>query len=588
MIFPKGVDPKRLLDEQIAFEEAERRKAEARARALFDSFFDFCPVGIEIFNTDGNLIKSNKVAERLLGKLPPEGINLFEEKGLKRTGLLEPQIKRLLAGARVETPPFWYDPMVAGITDTPGKRVYLRTTAFPLLNFEGTVTQIAAIYEDLTELKNVRERISEVQEVPKDYSAIPADIRDVEFARRKLELALRESEERYRGLLEAAQGVCIIRFNEDKGIVAISPSVQNIFGVSQEAVMMDNATLFARVHPEDISRVREVNSEAQNTGRYPPVFQFRVVKSPEEITWVRMVGQMTNFASRRTFEVFAIDITREKILEDALAKKTADISLLLESPHDGFFAINRDWRVTAWSKGAEKETRISAVEAKGKLLRELYPELEKTGMALSFRKTLLDCTIQHQEFFYDDGRDRLAGWFALSTYPFDGGALALIKNITSRKKIEMAWQETQSRIDAILRTPLVLVAFKDKNHRYVAANEAARKILSGGEEIAGKTDAELFSATVTALIGSYDRQVIESGKPAYLEFALGDPKQETTIWLAISKQPWLNTTGEVIGVVDIGVDISRRIRAQQELSRRQEFLENLVNNLKQEFNRWQK
>lgn len=588
MIFPKGVDPKRLLEEQAAFEEAERRKAEARARALFDSFVDFCPVAIEIFDTQGNLVKINKAAARLLGKFPPGGINLFTEKGLKHTGLLEPQIKRLLAGARVETPPFWYDSADVGLTDTTGKRVYLRTTAFPLLDFEGKVTQIAVVYEDLTELKKSQERNSEIQELPKDSTTIPADVRDVEFARRKVELALRESEERYRGLLAAAREVCIIRFDEERRIVAISPSVQDMFGVSREAVMMDNSALFARIDPDDITRVREVESEVKKTGMYPPDFQFRVVKNPSEITWVKIVGQATTFASRQTLEVFAIDITREKILEQTLAKKTADISTLLASPADGFFMIDKDWRVTAWSKGAEKETRLSAAEAKGKLLRELYPEIETTGMALPFRKTLLDLTFQHQEFFYSDGRDRFAGWFSLSTYPFDNGVLALIKNITSRKKIEKAWRDAQSRIEAIMGNSFVLLAFKNRSLRYVAANETARKLLGAGSEIVGKTDAELFPTTVTALVGSYDRQVLETGKPAYLEFALGDPKQKTTIWLAIAKQPWHSTIGEVIGVVDIGVDITRRIRDQQELSRRQEFLENLVNSLKQEFNRWQK
>ncbi len=588
MLFPKGPDPKRLLEEQAAFEEAERKKAEARARVLFDSFVDFCPVGVEIFDTAGNLVKSNKAAERLLGKLPPPGINLFEEKGLKRTGLLEPQIKRLLAGARVETPPFWYDAAELGLASTPGKKVCIRTTAFPLLNAEGVVQQIAIIYEDLTELKKVQEQIAENQQIEKNWAAAPADIRDVEFARRKIEQALRESEERYRGLVDSARDVCIIRFSEEGRIIAISPSVENIFGVSREAVMTDNSALFARIHPEDISRVQQIESEAKKTGSYPPDYQFRVVKTTNETTWVKMTGRAITFASRRTFEALAIDITREKQLEELLNKKNADIASLLTSPSDGFFAINQEWTVTAWSKGAEKETRVSAAEALGKRLWELYPEMEKTGMAVPLRRTLLEHTPQYHEFFYHDGRDRFAGWFSLTTYPLDNGVLALVKNLSSRKKVEQAWQDSQSRLKAIMENPLVLIAFKDQEHRYVAANETAQRLLGAGTDIVGKTDAELFSATVTALIGSYDRQVIETGKGVQLEFALGDPKQETTVWLAIAKQPWCNTNNEVIGILDIGFDITRRVRAQQELTRRREFFEKLLNGLKQEFDLWSK
>ncbi|MCL6466119.1 MAG: PAS domain S-box protein [candidate division WOR-3 bacterium] len=588
MLFPKGPDPKRLLEEQAAFEEAERKKAEARARVLFDSFVDFCPVGVEIFDTAGNLVKSNKAAERLLGKLPPPGINLFEEKGLKRTGLLEPQIKRLLAGARVETPPFWYDAAELGLASTPGKKVCIRTTAFPLLNAEGVVQQIAIIYEDLTELKKVQEQIAENQQIEKNWAAAPADIRDVEFARRKIEQALRESEERYRGLVDSAQDVCIIRFSEEGRIIAISPSVENIFGVSREAVMTDNSALFAHIHPEDISRVKQIESEAKKTGSYPPDYQFRVVKNTNETTWVKMTGRAITFASRRTFEALAIDITREKQLEELLNKKNADIGSLLTSPSDGFFAINQEWTVTAWSKGAEKETRVTAAEALGKRLWELYPEMEKTGMAVPLRRTLLERTPQYQEFFYTDGRDRFAGWFSLTTYPLDNGALALMKNLSSRKKIEQAWQDSESRLKAIIENPLVLIAFKDREHRYVTANETAQRLLGAGTDIVGKTDAELFPATVTALIGSYDRQVLETGKGAQLEFALGDPKQETTVWLAIAKQPWRNANNEVIGILDIGFDITRRVHAQQELTRRREFFEKLLSGIKQEFDRWGK
>lgn len=591
MIFQKGPDPKRLLEEQRAFEEAERRRAEARARALFDHFVEFNPVAIEIFDTTGNIMKSNRAAERLLGKPAPEGINLFAPEGLKRTGLLEPQLKRILAGSRVETPPYWYHP------GAPQKRVYIRTTAFPLLDAEGAVRSIAVVYEDLTELKKLEDDLADLKSrsfsLPPEGAggpstpATPADARDVEFARRKLEQALRESEERYRTLVDSVQaGGCILRLNEDGRVLAISPAVEELFGVSRAAVMLDSSLLFARVHPEDRDRVQRTESEFRTTGVYPPDYHYRVVKQTGAVTWVKVLGRVATFAHRRTFEILFIDITREKQLAELLEKKTADLNRLLESAEDGFFALDREWRITAWSRGAEKETRVSAQEAKGRHLPELYPEIETSGMAEVFRRALLDRLPQHKEFFYSDTRDRLTGWFALSVYPSETGALALIRNITARKKVEEAWNDTLARLQAILNNPLVLITFKDRSGRYVYANDTARKLFAAGAEIAGKTDAEIFSATVTALLGSYDRQVLETGKTAALEFALGDPRQKTTPWVALTKQPWQNHRGEILGIVDIGFDITRRVQAQQELLRRQEYLKKLLAELEQEFQRW--
>ncbi len=611
MIFPKGPDPRRLLEEQAAFEEAERRRAEARARAIFDSLIDYSPVAIEIFDEQGNLIKSNKAAERLLGKALPPGFNLSEERGLRRTGLLEPQLKRLFAGARVETPPFWYDPAEFGFTEGVGRKVCFRATALPLFDAEGRVRMVAVVYEDLTELKKQEEALQKIkssalysvlESVGTEGEGLPGeavspDVRDVEFARRKVEQALRESEERYRALLDSAEGFCIVRFSEDGRILAISASVQEVFGVSREAVLTDNSVLFAQVHPDDIARVKAVEVAARKSGEYPSGHQFRVVKRPTgETRWVEMRGRVCTFASRRTFEVFIFDITKQKEMEETLKKKEDSLAGLLRSATDGVFAINKDWIITAWSKGAEKETGISSAEAMGKKVWEVFLELEESGIGQLFRRSLIESQPQHQELFYSDTRERFNGWFRLSVYPFDSGVIAFIRNITNQRRMEQAWRDAESRLNTVLSNPLVLVAFKDSTLRYVAANPAAQKLLGGiTGEIVGKTDAELFPATVTALLGSHDRQVLEKGLSFTLQLALGDPKSEATVWLTLSKQPWRSFSGEVIGVLDIGFNITQQVKLQEEISRRREevekFLANqtrLLEQLQDELARWKK
>jgi PAS domain S-box-containing protein len=584
MIFPKAPDPKKLLEEQEAFQEAERRRAETRAQATFDSLIDFSPVAMEIFDLQGNLVKSNKAAERLLGKVAPPGITLNEEKGLKRTGLLEPQIKRLLAGARIETPPYWYDPVEIGLPPTPNGKVCLRVTAIPLLDCEGSVRMLAVIYENLTELKKAEQTIQELRNSPvltaiddTRTAAGPADNRDVEFARRKMEQAWRESEERYRTLVDSIPGVCIIRRSEEGNIITISPTVQDLFGVSREAVMTDSSALYSFVHPEDLNRVQAADLEAKKTGVYPAGLRFRVIKKqPEEIVWLEMKGKACSFASRRTFEILVVDITAEQQLAELLKKKERDFATLTESPHDGVFLLNRDWVITAWSKGAEKETRVTPGEAVGKKLWELYPRAEEGGWAAPIRKTLLEHQPQTAEFFYQDGRERYAGWFALTTYPIDSGVLAIVRNITSRQKIEQAWQDADRRLRTVLSNERVLIAFKDPSLRYTQANQTALNIYAGGDNIVGKTDAELFPAAVTALLNSHDRQVLSTGKPVTLELCLGDPKSATSGWVCLTKMPLPGPGGEPAGIVDIGFEITRLVQARTELQHRRQQLEKLI------------
>ena len=595
MIIPRGRDTRREVEEQAAFEEAERRRAELRAAATFDSFIDSSPVAIELFDSDGRPIRSNKAAERLLGKVPPPGITLFEERGLKRAGLLEPQVKRILAGARVETPPTWYDPTEIGLPGVPGRKVCFRATVFPLFDAEGNVTRIAVLHEDLTELKRLEESAREAPVASVAEATTPAsnaDPCDIEFARRKLEAALRDSEERYRSLIESARGHAIIRFAEDGRIIAASPSIQDITGVSRETVITDSSALFAQVHPDDIARVREVEAQVRRTGQYPPNHRFRIVnKSSGAQSWVEMRGAVCTFASRRTFEVILLDITVLKQTQELIQEHEASIATLAASAADAVVTIDKDWVVTAWSPGAEQETRFSANETLGRRLWDIYPDLEKSGIALLFRRTLLERAPQHsKELFYQDGREKYAAWFAVSTYPIPGGALGIFRNVTQRRKVEQAWRDTESRLRALMDNPTAVIALKDKSLRYVAANVPAQRLLGsslGGTSIIGKTDAELFPSAVTGLLSSHDRQVLERNESVTVELALGDPKSDLAVWLHLTKQPWRDAAGTVIGILDLGFDITRMVRAIQELTRRRDYVEKLLAEQAQTLNRAQ-
>ena len=76
-----------------------------------------------------------------------EQARVFDDRGRKRAGLLEPQLKRVLAGTRVETPPTWYDPTEIGLPGVPGKKVCFRATVFPLFSNESEVIRIAVMHE---------------------------------------------------------------------------------------------------------------------------------------------------------------------------------------------------------------------------------------------------------------------------------------------------------------------------------------------------------------------------------------------------------------------------------------------------------
>jgi len=221
---------------------------------------------------------------------------------------------------------------------------------------------------------------------------------------------------------------------------------------------------------------------------------------------------------------------------------------------------------------------VAASEAIGKHLWEVYPDLEKSGFGPIYRKAMLEHTSQYYEGFYQDGREKYAGWFGVSVYPYQAGILAVLRNTSARRRAELAWREADAKLKALLQAPGIGVAIKDHNLRYTLANPAAVKMMGPnvGESALGKTDLEIYNSKISALITSHDRQVMERGQPVELEIALPDGTSPTAAWYHISKQPLLGSTGTTVAVLDVAYDITTRVRAQQELLRRREAIERIL------------
>ena len=575
---PKGLNHRRELEQQAAFEEAERRRAERRASAVFESFIDSSPVSIEIYGREGDLIRSNKAAERLLGKVPPPGLSLFDERGRKRAGVLEPQLKRVLAGTRVETPPTWYDPTEIGLPGVPGKKVCFRATVFPLFSNESEVIRIAVMHE-VVGAPEAKAPKAQTSPAASPAAAASVDVRELEFQRRKIEKSLREAEERYHALVNGAEGYVVMRATEDGRVLAVSPSIDAIWGISAETVQTDQSAWFAQVHPDDLERVKKTEADIRTNGRYPDGYRFRVInRNTSQTHWVEVKGSVSTAHGRKTCESFIHDITHQLEVEHALARRENDSRVLLGSAEDGVVALDRQFVIKHWSKGAEAETRIEAQVATHRPMAEIYPDLEKTGFLSAFRRSLETQAPASHEAFYHDGREKFAGWFRMTSYPSDQGLLVLIRNMTRLRKAEQAWQQADSRLKALLACTDLSVSLKDPELKYALANPLACTMLGRKSEsdLVGHKDEDFLKPNVASLLASHDRKVFENEQPTELEIALPDTVSPKAAWYRLTKTLFRSHSGDKAGVLTVGYDITSRVFAKQELARRRSAYEALL------------
>ena len=152
--------------------------------------------------------------------------------------------------------------------------------------------------------------------------------------------------------------------------------------------------------------------------------------------------------------------------------------------------------------------------------------------------------------------------------------IAQIHDITDLEKTKKSLIEEQSLLKSIVDNLPIGLYIKDYEGRKVLVNPIdAQNIGEEESKIIGKTDFDFFSKEIAEQTYKDDINVIKTGQPIINkeEFII-DHKGESK-WLITSKIPWKNWEGKVIGLIGLGLDITTRKKAEQELIKAKEKAE---------------
>lgn len=133
--------------------------------------------------------------------------------------------------------------------------------------------------------------------------------------------------------------------------------------------------------------------------------------------------------------------------------------------------------------------------------------------------------------------------------------------IEERKEAESAVRQSEERFVAFMDNLPGYAWMKDLEGRYVYINETFLQLRNA----VGKTDAELWPAEIASTYRANDNQVIQTKNALQtIEPFPKDPEQGCQI---VSKFPILDQDGAVVMVGGASVDITERVRAEEQLKR---------------------
>ncbi len=389
--------------------------------------------------------------------------------------------------------------------------------------------------------------------------------------RKRAEEALRESEQRFRAVVENAQAIIfmldrhgVFRLSGGGGLASLGLRPDQVVGQSALELYGDSPSVL-----EGIKRALagESNRKVNRLGD----LVFDTVYSP----YYTPEGQQDGVVG------IAIDITERTRAEAAAKESQERLALALEGAALGSW----DWNVQT----GELRFNERWVQMLGLRLDEVRPEA-KTWETLVHPDDLpgvlqvLQAHLDGRTVAYEtEHRMRHANgdWI----WVLDRGrvitrdeagkpirAAGTHLDITERKRIEAELVGSRQMLRTVLDTIPTRVFWKDRNLVYAGCNRAFAQDHGFAESAAiiGKTDLETMTAVFAERYRADDRQVIATGqsKLGYEEPQIRADGQQG--WLLTNKVPMHDSRGQVVGVLGTYEDITERKRIEAALRESEE------------------
>ena len=305
-------------------------------------------------------------------------------------------------------------------------------------------------------------------------------IRDV-TERKRAEEALRASEERERYLADVVETASVpfaVR-RPDGALVLFNQAFADLVGYARSELEEGAETLAVSITPPDWWQVEAPLLAAAVAQRQPVRYEKEYVRKDGSRVPVEVFAQpvLNETGELVHYRSFLTDITERKHAEEALASSRAELAATLNAIPDGFYTLDRDWRVTYLN---DKAAAIfpGGIKALGASFFELFPEAAGTDFETYKRRAMEQGKVCSYESYYPP----FETWFEERDYPRADGITVLFIDITARKQAELEREEATRLSEALNAIDAVV-------HSSLRADETIQTALREGAQAIGAEQA---------------------------------------------------------------------------------------------------
>ena len=285
--------------------------------------------------------------------------------------------------------------------------------------------------------------------------------------RKRMEEALRESEDKYRLLVNrAGEGIFLA---QDGKPVFVNPACSDLTGYSEEELL--SRPFVELIHPDDREKLRENNAKRLKGERVPDSYSFKALTKDGAVKWMRLNAVLARWAGKLAVLGMVTDISEQKRVEDELNQREQFLSKIFASIQDGISVVDSELRIIRVNPTMER-WYSQAAPLVGKKCFEIYRENSEpceecpTLEALNTGRPASKVVPKRGP----DGATK--GWLDLYSFPFMDqatgkveGVIEYVRDITERKESEDNLQFEHERFQMLAHNaPFGMLVLSEKGN----------------------------------------------------------------------------------------------------------------------------
>jgi PAS domain S-box-containing protein len=271
--------------------------------------------------------------------------------------------------------------------------------------------------------------------------------------RKKAEVALRESEEKFRSLAEQSPNMIYIH---SKGkVVYANKKCEEIMGCKREEFYSNDFDFLTLIAPESTDLIKK-NLNKHLEGEEIQPYEYTLISKAGERIEAINASKLIQYEGQKAILGVVTDITERKRAEEALRQSEERLKVLFESAPDAIFLNDVKGNFVDGNKAAEEMVGYAKEELIGKNLSEtgLLSEEQIPKEVKHLKEIAMGKPTGPAEFTLKR-KDGSYVIVEIRTFPVRIGnqtlGLGIARDITERKKSELSQNELIKKVDKINR-----------------------------------------------------------------------------------------------------------------------------------------